>query len=441
MVQFVNLQIEAKEATAEIKPTQSHYFYFKYYNGGYFQRNLYLFRVEFKVKVDAPGWEAYVSPTVDFMYQNETKVGHVVVVASARPSNYANVTLCGRLRDIYGTWHYRNYTFRVKSAPYHSFDVVVEDIFIEGKQEEIYQIPIKIINYGNYEERFVIEPFYTPPNWEICFSPSTIILPPKGEGTVYLYFATPHEKFFIQERTFIIIAKVSAMGAIPKTVSIIVTMKGFHLTLGQFVALVSSMPSIFLLLFVCITIYRRNALHTYLPKPWKEERDEILKLKSSERKKIMKEMKDEWKSALYFCKYLYKDEKKREKLRRIRNKKQKKLEKMIKKEWENSWIEAYNVWKEECNKIREEYEKMKKRGIKDLQINYPNQPKKPPMPKIPEYKIDEERLILIEPDEIAIERILMSLRKQKMLLKRDIEKIRKISKEIIEKMKFYEKRK
>ncbi len=449
MVQFVNLQIEAKEAVAEVKPTQSYDFYFKYYNGGYFQRNLYLFIVEFKVDVDGEGWEAYVSPTLDFMFPNETRIGRVRVVASARPSNYANITLQGRLRDIYGTWHYRNFTFKVKSAPYHSFDIKVDNIFIKAKQEEIYRVPIKIINYGNYEERFLINPFYVPPGWKVSFSQSPVIIPPNGEYTIDLFFVTPHEKFFIQERTFTIMVEISAMEATPKIVSIIVSMDGFHLTLGQTVAVISSMPSLLLLIFVGIIIYRKNVPYTYLPKPWKEERKELDKLKPIERKKLLKEMKEEWKSAKYFCKDWYRYEKEIERLRRLRNKKQRHLEEKIMKEWRDSWIEAYKVWKEECNKIREEYErgkrklkeiyeKAKKYGI-DLpplpKISYPPEPKKPAKPKVPEYKLNEEKGILIEPDEIVIERILLPLKKNKMLAKRDIIKIKEMSKEIIEKMK------
>ena len=454
---LIHLRIEpVDDIVAEVEPLDQHQFTFKYYNGGNFQTNLYAFYVEFRVEVEGEGWQAFVEPAWSYFYPNETKLGSVRVVASARPSNFAYVHLYGRLRDIYGFWHTANYTFQVKSAPYHSFDVKVEDTYIVGKQEEIYSLPLKIINYGNYEDVFSIIPEYVPPGWQFTFSQNPIVISPKQEATIYIHFAIPHEGFYLQQTTYLLRFKVQVEETRnEKPVSILVSLEGFHFTLGQTVAFLSVFPSILLLLSAGVLLYIRNNPCSYIPKPWKEEKEELLKMSPEKRKKAKKEMKEAWKSAKYFCKYMRKEEKELERLRKIMKKKQEQLEEKIMDEWRQSWQGLHNQWKEECNKIKEEYEKrkraleakwMKAKRIAETygkklekptfpQIIYPPEPKKPPLPKIPEYKLNEEKLLLIEPDEIIIERILMPLRKNKILAKRDVIKMREMGNELREKIK------
>ncbi len=453
---LINLRIEAvDDVIAEVEPLGSYRFTFKYYNGGNFQKNYYAFYVEFEVEVEGEGWQAYVYPTWGYFYPNETKFGYVRVEASARPSNFAYIHLRGGLRDIWGNWHRANYTFQVKSAPYHTFDVKIGENYMKGKQEEIYEVPIKIINYGNYEDRFSVVPEYYPAGWVVTVSQSPLVIPPKGEATVYLQFAIPHEGFYLQHTTYLIRAKVQVEGAgSSKVVSLLVSLEGFHLTLGQAVALLSSFPSILILAFIGAITHRRNNVCTYIPKMWKEEKDELMKMPAEERKKAVKELKEAWKSAIYFCKHIRKDEKDLQKLKRVAERKQRKLKEKIMEEWKQSWNDLYAQWKEECNKIKEEYERRKReiemkwaRADKMAriygkkidrpafpQILYPPEPKKPPLPKIPEYKVDENRRILIEPDEIIIERILMPIRRGKMLAKRDIIKMKEMGNELREKL-------
>ena len=360
--QFINLRIEAiGSIVAEVEPTSSHIFYFKFYNGGYFQTNLYAFYVEFKVTVVGEGWTAYVSPTWTFFYPNETKVGHVYVTASARPSNYATIHLYGKLRDIYGNWHHANYTFHVKSAPYHSFDVLIEKPYIKAKQEGIYSVPIKIINYGNYEDYFEITPVYIPPNWHCIVSQNKVILSPKQETTVYIYFVTPPEGIYKQGTTHMLLVEVRATKAVSKVAAIVVMVEGFHLTLGQTVAILSSLPTLIAFISVGFAFHRVNSPSYIIPKPWKEEKEELAKLNAKERKKILKEMKEEWLSAIYFYKDWKKFEKQQKKLKKIAVEKQRKLENKIKAEWNEAWLSVYNAWKEECKKIKEEYEARKKK--------------------------------------------------------------------------------
>ena len=456
MPMLVNLQIDAIGPTiAEVEPTKEYKFQFKFYNGGTFQSRYYYFLAEFKVEVEGEGWSAYVSPSWTLFYPDEVRTGHIIVTASARPSNYAYIHLYGRIKDlpgrIFGYWHEANITFQVKLSQYHSFDISINKTFIKGRQEEMYSLPLKIKNYGNYEDRFLINIAYHPPRWKVGLSQTPIIIPPKGEATIYVYFAIPHEGIYIQEKTqFILIEVKSEMAATAKSVAVIVSLEGFHLTLGQLVALLSSMPSIILLAFVGGIVYKQNNPINYIPKPWKEEKEEIEKMDSSTKRRIKKAMKEEWKSAKYFMKYRIKEERKLQRLRRLKEIKQKKLEEKIKNAWNDAWLSLHNKWKEKCEEIKMEYEKMrktlekkmedaKKLGIKiDITVpepRYPPQPKKPPMPEIPEYRLDERRILLIEPDEIEIERILMPLKRNRMLIKRDIARIEEIGNEILESMK------
>ncbi|HEC75693.1 MAG TPA: hypothetical protein ENI33_00335 [Thermoplasmatales archaeon] len=449
---LINLQIDAiGDAVAEVEPNEKHVFQFKFYNGGAFQTNLYLFYVEFSIEVEGEGWNAYVSPTWDYFYPNEIGIGRVQVTASSRPSNYATIHLHGVLKDLYGGRHPANFTFQVKCSQYHFFDVITNQTFIRGRQEEIYSVPIKIINCGNYEDRFYINPVYAPARWKLGVSQSPIIIPPGGEAIVYLHFAIPPEKIYIQQRTHFIMVNVQAENVLTsKAVAIIVTVEGFHLTLAHIVALLSSLPSLLLLAFVGSVMYRQSNPITYIPKPWREEKEELSKISKNERRKIIKEMKEEWKSSKYFLKEKIRDDKIMEKLKKARIRKQKNLEGKIKKEWIESWHPTHEEWKNECEKIKREYEKLKDRvnekikkanrmGIKveiDMpSLIYPPKPEKLAMPKIPEYRIDERRRILIEPDEIEIERIMMPVRRKKALEKREIIKIREASKEILERIK------
>ena len=445
---LIHLKIEPLDAVvAEITPTQKHEFRFRFYNGGVFQTNLYLFHVEFSVEVEGKGWTAYVSPTWDKIFPGETGFGKVEVAASSRPSNYAFIHVTGRLRDIYGNWHYETITFQVKAAPYHAFDVQINKTFFHAKQEKIYSVPMKIVNHGNYEEIFTITTLYHPPNWRVALSQRSVILPPQGQTTVYVTFAIPHEQIFLQETTYFIMMKVKpSFSQSAKSVAIIVAVEGFHLTLGQMVAFLSSIPSLLVFVFVGLTIYSKNSLHGQLPKPWKEEKEQLTGISPIKKKRTMQDMKEEWKSARYFMKLTKKDHRRFTKLKNQQKTKQKQLEEKITTEWKKAWMPVYDVWKEECNKIKQTYnnqikqidEKIKKLRTKNIstditlpKIQYPPEPKKPLLQEIPKYRLDEKRQILIEPDEIEIEKILMPVKKSKILAKKEIIKIKEMSKEII----------
>lgn len=444
---FINMQIEpVGDVIAEVRPSESHYFRFKYYNGGVLTSG-YNFYTEFTVDVEGEGWTAYVSPTSRFTGPNETADGHVMVAASARPSDTASIHISGRFRDIYGNWYYGNYTFQVKVSQYHSFDVRANKTFIHGRQERIYSVPVKIVNYGNREDRFIISTKHRPPGWNVGISQSPIILPPQGEATFYVYFTTPHERAYVQATTRFIMLEVMSEGtSYKKPVSIVVTMEGFHLTLGQVVALLSGAPSLILLAFVAAVIHTKNSPYSQIPKPWREEQNELEKLPPSQRKRVLREMKEEWKSARHFLRWELYGGRTLTKLERRRNAKQRALEEKMQREWKRSWVPVHEVWREECSRIRKEYEKLERQLAEKLakakkygiaieaalpQPVYPPEPKKPPLPKMPEYRIDERRNVLIEPDDVEIERLLMPLKRYRMLAKREIAKIREMGDEML----------
>lgn len=432
-------------AIAQVEPLGHHSFKFMFYNGGYFQTNLYAFWTEFRVEVEGKGWTAYVEPTRTYFYPSEKKYGVINVEAGARPSNFAYIHLYGKFRDIYGFWHHGNYTFQVRTTQYHSFDARIEEVFVKARQDDIYSVPITVRNFGNYEDRFYLEPEYLPPGWKITFSDPVLVIPPGGEATTYIHFATPHESMYLQYSSYLIRIRVGAEGASPKLVAMIVSMEGFHLTPAQIVAMVTTMPSILILALIATFSRYYNNPCNFIPKPWKEEADELRKMKPKERKEIIKKMKEEWLSSRYYCKEEFKKQKELERLRKLKERKEKKLEEKIKKSWEKSWKEMEEKWENEVKLIEEEYKKGKEKiekkwreASKVIKIEkpeipkpeYPPKPKKLSSPSIPRYFIDERRCILIEPDEVSIKRVMMALKNNAMIANGEKLKIEQKGKEI-----------
>jgi len=431
-------------AIAEIEPMDHYSFKFKFYNGGYFQRNLYAFWTEFKVTVEGKGWSAYVSPAYTYLYPSEKKYGIVNVAAGARPSNFAYIHLYGRFRDIYGFWHHANYTFQVRTTQYHSFDASVKKVFVEARQDEIYSIPITVRNFGNYEDVFYLDTYYIPPEWHITFVDSSLVIPPGGKATTYMYFVTPHESVYLQHSTYLLRIKVSASGASPKLVTMIVSMEGWNFTPAQIVAFAASVPSIFMISIVmAFARYYGNECN-FIPKPWKEYKEELMKMAPDERKKAMKTMKEEWLSSYYYCREEKKRKERIERLRKTKERKERKLQRKLHNEWEKSWKDIEKKWVKEKERIERFYndkkgriEKMmhgKKFEIEMPKIEYPQKPKKVEMPEIPKYLLDEEKGILIEPDEISLKRIKMAIRNNKIIIEGEKERIERISEEIIRKL-------
>ncbi len=424
------LRIEAiGPAVAEVPPLGQHKFEFKYYNGGYFQDNLYALFVEFRVSVEGEGWKAFVYPYDGYFYPNETKIGYVTVSAGPRPSTHAYIHLYGRFRDIYGFWHHANYTFQVKTTQFHSFDVRIEKPYMRGQQEEIYSIPITIRNYGNFEEHFVVIPEYYPPGWKLVLSDSNLIIPPGGKATTYMYFEIPAEGIYVPASNYLIRLRVSVENAAysSKIATLIVSVEGFHLTLGQAVALLAVLPSTFILIGMAFAIsYYNNPCHR-IPKPWKEEKDELMKLPPKERRKLLELMKEEWKSAHLYCRSAFEYERKIEKLKKLANEKQRKLEAKLRREWRSGWNEVERAYENANRKLKERYEELrknveKKAMIAGIKLEIPplpeiNKPSRIPMPEIPKYSVDERRGILIEPDEMIIKRMELPIRNMKMVMR------------------------
>ena len=221
-------------------------------------------------------------------------------------------------------------------------------------------------------------------------------------------------------------------------------MGGFNFTPAQILAFLTIVPSLFVFAVIWgFSSYYKN-LCNFLHKPWKEERESLNKLNEDERKKVMREMKEEWLSARYYCMDEYKWQRELEKLRKKKEKKEARLKKKIIKSLRKSEEEAEKVWRREVEAIKEEYEKGKRRIDKLLkevrryaeikvtfpEPEYPAKPKKLIYPGIPHYYIDERRLILIEPDEVSIKRTMMAVRNNKMIMEGEKKRIEKIGREI-----------
>jgi len=442
------LRIEPTEnSSAIVAPLHQYQFRFKYYNGGFFQRNLYALYVEFWVDVEGDDWEAFVYPADGYFYPSEKKYGYVSVEAGSRPSNFAYIHLHGRFRDIYGFWHSGNYTFQVRTTQYHSFDVRIEKPFIKARQDEVYGVPIKIRNYGNYEDRFILTPDYLPPGWKITFSDSLLIIPPGGEATTYIYFATVHESIYLQHSTYLIRVRVAvAQDSSVKPVSMIVAVEGVDLTPGEAVALMTGLPPIIILSLIGIIYLHQKNPCNFIPKPWKEE--------EGKDKKIKKMMKEEWLSGYNYCMDEYNRERKIKKLKMAIKRKQERIEKKAKRIWQKEWDKTYKEREEGNKRIREKYEEMKSNlrkkwknankvalahGKKIEEPTIPElkllaMPKKIPMVDVPKYKLDERTARIIEPDELLMKQFMMTMKNNQIIMRGERIKMKEMEKEIINRM-------
>jgi hypothetical protein len=446
---FINMQIEVEGPSfAAIEQTQTHQFKFQFYNGGSLQGG-YMFLTEFRaIVLEGEGWLAFASPTWQYSDPNATYDGTLTVSAAARPSRTATILLSGRYRDIYGNWYFGNHTFQVRVSQYHSFDVRAHETFIKGKQEQIYTVPVTLTNYGNQEDRFTVDLRYAPLDWNVGITQTPVILPPGGESTFYVYITTPHQDFYAQQITEFILLRVSPEGsANERMVSIVVSLEGFHLTLGETVAVLSGVPPLFMLAAVGIVLYSRTGPFAALPKPWKEEKEELEKLPPERRRQVVRSMKEEWRSGRYFLKGILQEEREALQKTRLKRLKQHRLKQKIRSEWKKSWEPLHEAWRREKDRIDAEYAKREKH-LKELrkkarnlgvdadvalpQPRYPPRPPKPEMPAVPEYRMDERRNRLVGPDEADVERILMPLRRNQVIAKREITKLRQVGDSIIE---------
>jgi len=239
------------------------------------------------------------------------------------------------------------------------------------------------------------------------------------------------------------------------TKPVVVSLSGFHMTVGQLAASASVIPSLILLAALGIAFLRSKNTCRRIPKPWKDEREKayLSKLPRKDYAREKKMMKEEWKSAFYFCR---EEEERRRKLKQLmesKARKQRALEGKIIGAWKKAWEMPHSEWKRQTEELRKEYGAWKRkllskwrtanetirRANREMGCQIPLIPKpempplkaipepgKPPKPRIPGYEIDTHHLRLIGPDEILLERIMMPLKRGRGIAGMESEKIAKM---------------
>ena len=456
------------ETTASVEPLEKHDFKFKFWNGGVVQDTRLPLQVYFTItNVSGEGWTAYVDPTWTYMEANEVKEGTVHVYANERPSYLATITLEAKMYIYFLTGghfvKYANITFQVKAEPFHTVVTKIKNPVIDGRQDEVYTVPLTITNEGSYEDEFLVMVEYAPPGWQFAVSEPKVFIAPGNSRDVFLTFHIPHEKIYIQQRNYVLGVKVQSVES-PGTYReewIVVSLKGFHMTPLQLATTIAGSPSLALLIFVGLVLYHSQNPCNFIPKPWKEEEDYLQKLEWKKRRERKKLMKEEYLSARYYCIWEYKRKKKLEKLLREKEEKQSALRRRIRKEWEKTWIEPYQEWKRQNAEIRKEWGNYRKNilakwknyntKIRQMQqeissigatlkipmipepsfpkIELLKEPAKPPKPDVPKYEVDKRRAILIEPDEMTLAKTILPLKKGQEIAKIERDRIRKMGEE------------
>jgi len=456
-----NVQVEpVGDSTATVEPLGQYEFHFKFWNGGVVNKPGRIpLRYYLKItNISGEGWNAHVSPTFIPLGQDESYNATVYVTASVKPSYIANITceiaMHVKLTDFI---KYGNITFQVRSEPYRWLAVSVPDPVVKGKQEHIYTVPINITNNGNYDDEYLISVPYAPSNWLYALSEQKVHLFPGESTTVNLTFYIPHERFYIQYENYLMHVKVQSVNdpGYYITKPVVVSLSGFHMTVGQLAAFASVLPSMILLAALGIAFLRSKNTCRRIPKPWKDksEREYLSKLPRKDYARERKLMKEEWKSAFYYCREEAERRRKLKHLKDMRARKQRALEGKIIAAWKKAWAMPHNEWKTQTEQLRREHmirgrkllsrwremnEEIKRAnagmGCQIPLIPKPEipplkaipEPEKLPKPRIPRYEIDTHRLRLIEPDEVLLEKILMPLRRGKGIASMESEKIRKM---------------
>jgi|GEM_PF-944847 len=452
-----NVQVEPiGDSTATIKPLGQYEFHFRFWNGGVVNGDSKVpLRYYLKItNISGEGWDAHVSPTFIYLGQGESYNATVQVTAGVKPSYIANITcqiaMHVKLTDFV---KYGNITFQVRSEPYRWLAVDIPNPVVDGKQERTYTVPINITNNGNYDDEYLISVPYAPSHWLYALSEQRVHLFPGESAQVNLTFHIPYERFYIQYENYIMKVKIQSANDPSSYITrpIVVSLHGFHLTIGRLAAVASVMPSLVLLAALGASFSYLNNDCGQIPKPWKEE--DLSKLSAEDYRREKKLMKEEWKSAIYFCKG---EKERNEKLNHLfarRDDKQRALERKILGEWKKAWMIPHQEWEKQCREIREEYDAYRrkllnmwrdtnariKKANHDLRSNIPliPQPEMPPLklipepgklpkPRIPKYEVDIKRMRIIEPDELLLERILMPLKRGKNIAKMESEKIRRM---------------
>lgn len=461
-----NVQVKSVGPTeAAIEPvTGQHGFRFQFWNGGVVNGSSnipmrYYLRI---TEVDGEGWSASVSPT--FVYQDWNEVGNATVWVNAGvdPSYTANVT-CEVEMQVRpglllpgGFTKYANITFQVRSEPQRFLYSDIEDPIIDGQQDAVYHVPVTVANTGNLPDSYRISMDYAPQEWSYAFSRERVYLNPGEQTEVNLSFYIPHQRFFIQYQSYVMQVRVASLNnpSSYRTEPVVVSLSGFHLTVGQWAAFGTATPSVLLLIGIAAAFFHSRNPCNHIPKPWKDpdERKRLKQMDWRQRRKEKKLMKEEWKSAYYFCQSERKRRKRICALHRKRDRKQRALQRKILDAWRTVWQKPLREWKKQRDDLRQRYRKEKRRlltkwkrmnrKIRDANdrldtsistiakpefppLRLPPKPGKLPKPSIPQYKVDEQRGRLVKPKESVVKKIMAPLQRGKRAGAVEADKIRR----------------
>ncbi len=461
-----NVQVESVGPTqASIEPVTGQYgFRFKFWNGGVVNSSSnipmrYYLRI---VEVDGEGWSASVSPT--FVYQDWDETGNATVWVNADvdPSYIANITCQVEMQVRPGLimpggfTKYANITFQVRSEPQRFLYSDIENPVIDGKQDAVYHVPVTVANTGNLPDSYRISLDYAPQEWAYAFSRERVYLNPGEQTEVNLTFYIPHQRLYIQYESYVMQVRVSSLNnpSSYRTEPVVVSLTGFHLTVGQWAAVGTVTPSVLLLVGIAAAFFHSRNPCNHIPKPWRdpEERKRLRQMSWRQRRKEKKLMKEEWKSARFFCQAERKRRKHIRALHRKRDRKQRSLQRKILGAWRTAWQKPLREWKKQRDDLRERYRKEKRRLLSKWKrmnrkireandrldasvstiakpefppLRLPPKPGKLPKPSIPQYKVDEQRGRLVEPKESVVKKIMAPLQRGERAGKLEADKIRR----------------
>lgn len=457
-----NVQTEAVGDTiATVDPIiGQHQFRFRFWNGGVVNSESkiplrYYLRI---VDIDGEGWNAYVNPT--YLPLGQDKVGNATVTVNAgpQPSYIANITCQVEMHvKLTAFIKYGNITFQVRSKPYRYMGVTIENNVFEGKQEKIYRVPINITNNGNYEDTYSVSVSYAPSNWLYSVSESQIYLFPGESATVNFTFHIPHERFYIQYESYVMLVKVQSTSQAGYSITkpVVVSLSGYHMTMGQTAVAAATLPSIFLLIIIGSALaYTRNPCNQ-LPKPWRDpqEKKALANMDWRTVRHKKKLMREEYKSAYYFCQAERVRKRHIRSLIAERKQKQSILHIKIISAWREAWMGPHKEWKEQRRKIQEEHNQVKRHlltkwrkmnhtivqantelGTNIAPVAKPiipfipeiPEPRELPKPRVPQYKVDSNYMRLIEPDGRLIAKVMALLQRALNTSKVELERIQRM---------------
>jgi len=460
-----NVKIEPVGPTqAAIEPVTGQYgFRFQFYNGGVVNGSSnvpmrYYLRI---VEIDGEGWSASVSPSFGYYDWNEVGNATVWVSAGVDPSYIANITCEVEMHVRPGLLpggfvKTANVTFQVRSEPQRFLYFKVEKPTISGEQDAVYHVPVTIANTGNLPDSFRISMDYAPQEWAYAFSRERVYLAPGEQTQVNLSFYIPHQQFYIQYDSYVLQLRVSSTNnpASYRTEPVVVTLSGFHLTVGQWAVFGTVTPSVLLLIGVGIAFFHARNPCNHIPKPWKDpaEKKRLEQMDWRRRRREKKLMKEEWKSAYLFCQAERKRRQQIRVLHRKRDRKQQALRRKIMDAWRTAWQKPLREWNKQRRDLRERYRKEKRRLLTKwkrmnrkireasdrLDVSFstiakpefpplrlPPKPGKLPKPSIPQYRVDERHGRIVAPEDRVVKKIMAPLQRGERAGKLEAEKIRR----------------